>query len=304
MKTSIIKSIGIFAFLAAVVSSCTCPPEYTYIMELPSNQEIAHVYGFTIVELSQNGLENRFEGNAPVNDEVDLLKSTPSIHNGDGFLMITNKITGYEIRYKNGWTNLASFNKDNKSSVKIKVDIPLTVTCDGEVLNGYYYESALDITTVTSPPSYAHLCYPDIDFTSPKGYRYTPDMPARLWQIVELKDDDGVDLIDDNDWKCYSDDQFGFTKTGKVEYYPMNNRCGAESNLTDNVYYFGFDVTADFPQIHSDPGEIKIVIQTGGFEDLGDIEFTVEDSNFDEISGTVAHPETGEIAHFVIQPIE
>lgn len=308
MKITLTRVLALFTLFGVFVTNCSCdeegcPGSYTsYVKSTPE----------AIILLYPSRYANDFEfyrNSQGANAPMEVHELQPNRDNDSlGIDMRGGRTT--EVRLLNGWSDARTgAGLVDVSSSHEELSCPEQ---DDSDLKTYFVTTNYDSVAVsgcTTPPTFLHLVLDDLRDATPGTYTFPYDsedfaVKAKSWEITSLTDDQGQDLTTDPDWECFADNSYTFSKDGRAVYNPGLKFCDQEDpdrfGITGTLF-FRYSVTAENPENHSNPGEIKIILHAEGYvEGITNVEFIVTNSSFTEISGTVTND--GRTANFVIQP--
>ncbi|NVK29234.1 MAG: hypothetical protein HWE14_14370 [Flavobacteriia bacterium] len=310
MKITLTRVLALFTLFGFFATNCSCdeegcPGSYTswvksdpeaIILLYPSRYADDFVFYFSPED-----------ANAP--KEIHELQPN---RDNDSIGIDMSGGRGTEVRLLNGWSDIMSAESaivDVSSSLE-ELSCPEQDDDDDLVYIQETNYDSVDVSKCTTPPTFAHLVLTDIRDITPGTTSFpgltnaTYSIKGRSWDITGLTDDQGQDLSMDPDWECFFDNSYHFTKDGRSIYSPGSKICDQEEEDWFDRYqalFFRFSVTAENPQNHSNPGQIKIILHAEGYVDgITDVVFNVTTSSFTEITGTVEYE--GRTANFVANP--
>lgn len=268
---------------------------------------VTNVNGAVIFEYQYDGHTlpyERWRTNSPSRVIKDGLNGTDSIllySSDDG-----EDRSAYEVRLSNGWSSTYNTPLVEVSYKEEDLNCPESEDDTNDYFTIKEYTRRLDSSRINMPPVFLHLTMSDLyDETGGTFRRYhTQLMKGKKWQFTSLTDDQGMDLTTHADWACMIDNEYVFAKEGIVAYNPGTVSCQGEDipeYRFDLYVYFSYQISVENPGDFENPGEIKVSIKPSNYvSGISDIIFTIADSDFDEVSGTVEV--NGRTANFVAQP--
>ncbi|NVK05453.1 MAG: hypothetical protein HWD92_11540 [Flavobacteriia bacterium] len=302
MWYSHIRMLGIVTILIMLVTECKCQDERCMGSISLDYQSTQPAY----IAIYIAGSTQDYADHLGVNDASDIydFNTTP-----DTLVTVAGRrITAVhkQVRLKNGWSDIGK-----ASAITQTYHLSEYIECPKSPGVGPYFDSytidSIAYKNCTTPPTRLHLVMSSIADFSPGAYlrygatRQYDAVKAKTWSIDSLYDSQGQDLRASSNWACFADNIYTFLNTGEVEYYQNDILCTDEPDNEGKPYYFAYTVAAENPDDHDNPGEITLTVHVGGWvDDLEDVVFTIEKSNFNRISGTV--DKDGETAQFVIKP--
>ena len=177
---------------------------------------------------------------------------------------------GTEIRIANGWNNWRDFHNNNQIKGQLVTRNELVHTEESEEFKADIFE--VSGAYATSPPAYLHLSLRSLTDLSSDG---TDDetmffgSKSKAWRVNRIEKD-GVDITNDLDWACYNDNEYVFSKTGKVKYSPGLSTCDVDQAIANegltNVW-FNYAIEPEELN-YEDPGKITLTF-TSSAEVLG-----------------------------------
>lgn len=213
-----------------------------------------------------------------------------------------------DMRASNGWNNW-------KKQFGLGVNYLLTLedtfvkrkepgTGEGKnVYNDLYTFITKD--DLTGPPAYLHLVVDSIDDFSDGGatFRF---QKIKKWEVEKILDNNGVDLTNDPDWKCYNDNIYTFAKTGQVQYEPGTDVCDSDQILKDKglqQIFLTYSIeTPDFVSFEN-PGKMILNFQVPepAKEFVEDFSFEIIASDFNAVQFRITKT-SGEQADLYLIP--
>lgn len=292
--------LGIVAILIMLVTDCTCQDDRcdgSWTREFKSAEP-------AVMVLMTN--TDNYTDVFGANEVWQHHEFSPEAGTVETFTLTDPGVELPSIYLLNGWSDLGRERAMTRTFSESE-----SIECPNSPALGLYYYSfyvdSLISTKCQTPPTRLHLVLDSLrDFipgtyltlggTSPKDY-----LKGKEWGIDSLIDNQGQDVSSSANWACFADNHYVFLNNGQVEYNQGTLLCGDEPDNEGKPYYFAFTVAAENPTDHDNPGEITLTVHVGGWvDDLEDVVFKIERSDFNRISGTVV--KDGETANFVIKP--
>lgn len=237
--------------------------------------------------------------------QYKLIHITSSDYIGSPLLSLYDNPIFYDLRSQGGWNNWKEQIKLGKNyDMSLKDSSYIREVEDGNTTLAYNeVYRFLTKEDLTGAPAYLHLVLDSIKeyFTGEIFYQ-----KVKKWEVDKIEDLNGLDITNDPDWKCYNDNIYSFTKSGKVKYEPGLDICDTDQVLEDKglqEIYLTYSIeTPDFVSFDS-PGKMILEIQVPepAKEFVEDFSFEIIASDFDASQFRITKS-TGESADLLLVP--